>query len=432
MKLYREGSGKISKVTESYLYVEGLFAGVGEEVSIETPEELRSGRVTRVDEELCIVRVLGGTLGLNLNDVAVWQKRDIPKFRVGDYLRGQIIDGSGKPLEKDILEQTEQVLPIDSVQMAQGKHLPLKSYLETGITSIDLLLTLFRGQRLAVLAPENDSVLQRMLFLAESIRVPGVFSSSNTSLFLVFAGVGLGIREANYLQELFQDKEKYAESLLVLSRESDSPYERALTPRIAMTAAEYFAHKKKKDVLLIVYGMNAYASAWKESDWENEENSSFDDSLKRHWGIFYERAGCFDEKEGSITLLPVFHDRYDSLFSFAKLSAPMLEGQISLAGGEGSFPVNVLASNSFTMGKRVGRGTTFAQHRQMAEQLRYAYTKSMENQHGDDFDFNSCFEKQITRQRGRHTLTQSETLGWELLAKLPPEKLFFMPEVLRK
>ena len=435
MKLYKEGSRAIKGVSGSLLFVEGLRGGYGERVSIDTGMETRPGQIVRVENDRCVVHVFEGTAGLDTGCLTAWLDRDVAKVAVGEQLKGRILNGFGDPDEGGSLTVFDESLSIE------GPHLPptllthSDSYIETGISSIDLMCTLFKGQKMALLAPSGLPLHEYLTRLIRSVPV-----------FVVFAAIGLNEKDAYYYKDIFQKSGDFSDGVMVLSKASASAAERLSTPRVALTVGEYFAFSKGLDVLVVMTDMLAYVEAWKEINAELDiRHDGFSlTPLRNDLASLYERSGCLAGRGGSLTLLPVMRN-FDngSPHPVTEVSASLLEGQIVLSR---LHEVDVLASRSHRIATRAGRGCTFGAHRFLAEQLYASYAKScsvyrryrtLGDTPLDDTEkcylkFKERFETRFVSQEERRSLAQSESVAWEVLEELPPLELYFLPEHLRK
>ncbi len=433
MKLYKEGSRAIKGVSGSLLFVEGLRGGYGERVSIDTGVEMRPGQIVRVENGRCVVHVFEGTAGLDTGRLTVWLDRDVAKVAVGEQLKGRILNGLGDPDEGGGLTVFDESLPVEGSYPALSAH--SDSYIETGISSIDLMSTLFKGQKMALFAPSGLPLHE---YLTQLIH--------NLPVFVVFAAVGLNEKDAHYYRDIFQKNADFADGVLVLSKTSASAAERLSTPRVALTVGEYFAFSKGLDVLVVMTDMLAYAEAWKEFNAESgiRHDGFAAAPLRNDLAGLYERAGCLAGRSGSLSLLAVMPDSENGVpHPVTELSASLLEGQVVLSR---SFNVDVLASRSHRIATRARRGRTFGAHRFLAEQLYASYAKSCSvyrryRTSGDTalddteqcyLKFKERFETRFVSQEGRRSLAQSESVAWEVLEELPPFELYFLPEHLRK
>jgi len=319
-------------------------------------------------------------------------------------------------------------------------------FVETGISSIDLLNTLVKGQKLPIFSgsglPANEIAAQ----VVRQAHVPG-----NPERFLVvFAAIGITEREARFFRDSFEETGALFNGVFIVNLASDSAVERLLAPRTALTIAEYFAFDRGYDVLVVMTDMLHYCEALREVSSAREEapgRRGFPGYLYSDLASLYERAGCIKGINGSITQLPIVSMPGDDMtHPVVDLSGYITEGQIVLDRGlqaRGVYPpINVLSSLSRLMNKGIGEGKTFSGHRQVADQLFASYARSREASRlrlivGDEgltetelhyLRFGSVFERVFLNQ-GDNALSIEESLsaGLKALSVLPDEELFRIP-----
>lgn len=454
MKLCREGSRGIRGMSGPLLFVENLAnVGYGELVTIESGSDVRMGQILQVQDDLCVVQVFDGTMGLRTGHTAVWLERDVVKIGVGENLRGCVLNGRGRPLDGSDLYGYEEHLPVNGLPINPIRRASPAAALETGISTVDLMNTLIRGQKLPVFAgpglPANELIAQ----IARQVMLPGDGLSGDVSRSLVvFAAMGITNREADYFLDAFQG-ETMQNGVFFLNTAGDSAAERLLTPRLALTVAEYFAFVRGYDVLVIMTDMLYYCEALREIGAAREEvpgRRGYPGYMYSDLAGIYERAGCITGLPGSVTQLPVIGMPDDDItHPVADLSGYITEGQIILdrrLHEMGVFPpVDVLASLSRLMNRGIGCGRTFDSHRALADQLYVAYARARELSRlrlivGDEglsdlekqyLSFGERFEKLFVDQKdGKRTLIESESSAWEVLSELPAEELYRLPSSL--
>jgi V/A-type H+-transporting ATPase subunit B len=249
----------------------------------------KSGQVLEVSEHAIVVQVFEGSDGLDKKDTAVFFSGDVVKIGLSEAMLGRVFDGSGNPRDDlgPILPEVERPItgsPINPVCRQQPSQ-----YIETGISTIDLMNTLVKGQKLPIFTgaglPANRVAVQ----IARQ-----VIRQSQGELIVVFAGIGITSREYNYFYKEFQDSGAIANSVLFLNLADDPTIERILTPRLALTTAEYFAFDKGRDVLVILTDMLNYANALREISSAREEipgRRGYPGYLYTDLATNYERAG---------------------------------------------------------------------------------------------------------------------------------------------
>lgn len=448
MKLFLEGYRSVSGISGPLLFVSGIRkAGYGELVRIETPTGIRTGQILQIQGDLCVIQVFDGTIGLNIKNTTVWFERDVVRMPVGDALIGQILSGRGQPLDGGRLSFIDKDLPITGMPINPVQRMSPNAYVETGISTIDLMNTLVRGQKLPVFSgsglPANEIAAQ----IVQQARVPG----REAEFLVVFAAMGITRREARYFIDTFQRTGAINNGVFFLNLASDSAVERLLTPRMALTTAEYFAFEKGYDVLVVMTDMLYYCEALREISAAREEvpgRRGYPGYMYSDLAEIYERAGCVKHCSGSVTQIPIITMPDDDMtHPVVDLSGYITEGQIVLDRSihdRGAFPpINVLPSLSRLMNKGIGKKRTFDYHRALADQLYASYARAQELARlrlivGDDgltetehlfLKFGEKFEKKFVSQGNIYrSLHETVEIAWQCLAELPARELYRLPE----
>jgi len=448
MNLYREGYRSVKGIVGPLLLVSGVReAGFGERVSIETPEGMRTGQVLQVDKDLCAIQVFEGTMGLPSGGTTVWLERDIVRIPVGPSLLGKVMDGRGRPLEGKPVGFVEKTIPVNGLPLNPVTRTSPNAFVETGISTIDLMNTLVRGQKLPIFSGAGLPANRLAAQIVRQARVPG----KETSFIVVFAAIGITAREARYFMDEFEMTGAMDNGIFFINLASDSAVERLLTPRMALTAAEYFAFEKGYDVLVVMTDMLHYCEALREISAAREEvpgRRGFPGYMYSDLASLYERAGCVHGCRGSVTQIPIITMPDDDMtHPVVDLSGYITEGQIVLDRNlhdRGIYPpINVLPSLSRLMNKGIGKGRTVPEHRSMADQLYSAYARSRELERlklivGEEglsalehryIRFGASFERQFVNQgESRRDIGASLDVSWKSLAELPATELYRLPE----
>lgn len=450
MNLYREGYRSVKGIVGPLLLVSGVReAGFGERVSIETPDGIRTGQVLQVDGDLCAIQVFEGTMGLPSGGTTVWLERDIVRIPVGTSLLGKVMDGRGRPLEGKPVGFVEKTIPVNGLPLNPVTRASPNAFVETGISTVDLMNTLVRGQKLPIFSGAGLPANRLAAQIVRQARVPG----KETSFIVVFAAIGITAREARYFMDEFEKAGALDNGVFFINLASDSAVERLLTPRMALTAAEYFAFEKGYDVLVVMTDMLHYCEALREISAAREEvpgRRGFPGYMYSDLASLYERAGCVHACKGSVTQIPIITMPDDDMtHPVVDLSGYITEGQIVLDRNlhdRGIYPpINVLPSLSRLMNKGIGKGRTVPEHRSMADQLYSAYARARELERlklivGEEglsalehryIRFGATFERQFVNQgESRRDLSASLDASWKSLAELPASELFRLPEEL--
>ena len=447
--LYREGFSRVEGLGGPLLFVRGISRpAYGELVTVEYAGGVRSGQILQIQGDISVIQVFEGTMGLSRGGVTVWLERDVLKIPVGESLIGRVFDGRGAPLDGRPADFAEDFLPVNGAPINPVRRSSPDTFVETGISALDLMNTLVRGQKLPVFSgaglPANELAVQ----IVRGSRIPG----SDEPFLVVFAAMGITRREAQYFLDSFRKSGALRNGVFFLNLAGESTVERLLTPRAALAAAEYFAFTKGYNVLVVMTDMLAYCDALREVGAAREEipgRRGYPGYMYSDLAELYERAGCIAGIPGSVTQIPIITMPDDDMtHPVVDLSGYITEGQIVLdrrLRERGVYPpIDVLPCLSRLMNKGIGRGKTFPEHRALADQMYASYARAREVERmrlivGDDglspveriyLEFGSLFEKRFLAQgQARRSLAESEKVAWECLKILPREELFKLPEV---
>lgn len=427
------------------MIVEGV-SGVayGEVVEILTPDgEMKRGQVLDAYEDRAVVQVYEGTSGVDTLKTKVRFTGETIKFGVGLELLGRIFSGRGQPIDggpKPVFEEERDVhgAPINPA----AREYP-SEFIQTGISAIDGMNTLVRGQKLPIFSgaglPHNELAAQ----IARQARVLG----EEEKFAVVFCGMGITFEEASFFMRDFERAGALERSTLFLNLANDPAIERILTPRLALTTAEYFAFTQGMHVLVILTDMTNYAEALRELSAAREEvpgRRGYPGYLYTDLATIYERAGRIRGKKGSVTQMPILTMPGDDItHPIPDLTGYITEGQLVMDRElhlKGIYPpINVLPSLSRLMKDGIGKGRTREDHADVANQLYAAYAEgrdlralvavigeeALSDRDRRYLDFADRFEREFINQ-GRGENRSIETtldLGWELLRGLPEAEL---------
>ncbi|MCF4113591.1 MULTISPECIES: V-type ATP synthase subunit B [Dethiosulfovibrio] len=447
MKLYREGYRDIAGIAGPLLFVRGVKkGGYGELVTVEDGKRTRKGQILQVEGDLCVIQLFDGAMGLSTGDTTVWMDRDVVKVPVGMNLIGKILNGRGLDERGEEILFCEDRIPVSGLPINPARRRSPRSFIQTGISTIDVMNTLVKGQKLPIFAgsglPANEVTTQ----IVRQAKV-----RENSQFLVVFAAMGITKRESQYFIESFKKTGAIEKGVFFLNLASDSAAERLLTPRMALTVAEYFAFQKGYDVLVVMTDMLHYCNALREISAAREEvpgRRGYPGYMYSDLADLYERAGSIDGSAGSITQIPIITMPDDDMtHPVIDLSGYITEGQIVLGRDlhdKGIFPpIDVLPSLSRLMNKGIGKDQTVDYHRAMADQLYSAYAKARELIKlrlivGDDglteiehryIAFGKSFEANFIDQRGGdRNLEDSLEEAWRALRTLPDQELFKLPQ----
>jgi V/A-type H+-transporting ATPase subunit B len=418
-------------------------AGLNEAVEVlGVDRRPRLGRIAALDEEFITVEVLEATAGLTLSGTRVRFRGRPLELGVGPGILGRVFDGVGRPIDGGPPIPAVQRLRIEGLAFNPAMRLPPRDYIETGISTIDLLNTLVRGQKLPLF---SGSGLPHDRMAAEIACYAKLKTEQQEEFAIVFAGVGLPFVSADYFRRTFEGSGALERTALFLNLASDSSTQRLLTPRFALTAAEYLAFAEGKHVLVIITDITNYCEALREvssSLGEVPSRKGYPGYLYSDLAKLYERAGRIHGLPGSLTQLPILTMPADDIgHPVPDLSGYITEGQIVVDRDLdrcGIYPpVKVLPSLSRLMKDGTGEGYTHADHPALASQLYAAYARAVQARLlasvvGEEglsqvdkryLAFGRAFEDRLVRQDGPRTLEESMDVGWELLRLLPRREL---------
>ena len=411
---------------------------------IELPNgETRRCKVLEVDGDTAVVQLFESAAGINLKESKVRFLGHTLQLAVSEDMLGRVFDGMGKPIDggPDILAEAH--LDINGLPMNPAARDYPNEFIQTGVSTIDGLNTLVRGQKLPIF---SGSGLPHAALAAQIARQARVLDDSS-NFAVVFAAIGIAFEESEYFVQEFRRTGAIDRTVLFTNLANDPAVERIATPRMALTAAEYLAFEKDMHVLVILTDITNYAEALREISAAKKEvpgRRGYPGYLYTDLATMYERAGRRIGKKGSITMIPILTmPEDDKTHPIPDLTGYITEGQIILSRElyrKGIVPpVDVLPSLSRLKDKGVGPGKTREDHAGTMNQLFAAYAKGKEAKElmtilGEaaltDIDklyakFAEEFEKQYVSQGNETNRSIEETLdlGWELLSILPKAEL---------
>ena len=426
-----------------------LDVGYNEAVEVEGSDGLvRLGQITAVDEETIVVEVLDDTAGLALSGTRVRFFGEPLKFQVGHGILDRVFNGVGKVIDGGPSIAAEKSLGIDGLPIKPVAREAPKDFLETGITAIDLMNSLVRGQKLPLFSGGGLPHDQMAVSIATNARLP---SAEAQEFAIVFAGIGVPHETAEYFQREMERSGALERSALFLNLASDSSAQRLLTPRYALTAAEYLAFSEGKHVLVIMTDMTNYCEALREvsaSKGELPSRKGYPGYMYSDLATLFERAGRIKGLPGTLTQLPILTMPNDDIgHPIPDLSGYITEGQIVLDRDLHRRriypPVKVLPSLSRLMNDGIGKDMTSADHPALAAQLYAAYARAQQARIlasvvGEEgltevdrrfLEFGSHFESKVIGHTDPRTVEESLAAGWEGLKQLPVEELHRLSDV---
>jgi len=435
----------VTEVSGPLMIVEGVEGvAYSEIVEIETPTgEKRRGQVLEVREDLAVVQVFEGTSDLNTETTKIRFTGETAKIGVSLDMMGRIFDGTGKPIDGGPEIIPEKELDINGSPMNPAAREFPAEFIQTGISTIDGMNTLVRGQKLPIFSgsglPHNE--------LAAQIARQAKVLAEESEFAVIFAAMGITHEEANYFMRDFERTGALERVTVFMNLADDPAIERIITPRMALTTAEYFAFEHDMHVLVILTDLTNYCEALREISAAREEvpgRRGYPGYMYTDLASLYERAGRIVGKEGSITQMPILVMPQDDItHPIPDLTGYITEGQIVLSRDlhrKGIYPpVDVLPSLSRLMSGGIGEGRTREDHSGVSDQLYSAYAEGRDLRDlmavvGEEalterdrkfLKFADEFEKRfITQARDEdRSIEETLNLGWELLSLLPRSEL---------
>lgn len=404
----------------------------------------RTGRVAMLEGDKAILQVFEGTHGLSLTNTRTqFTGRPMEMPLSGDLL-GRVFTGAGRPADGLGEIMPEEFRDINGAPLNPVSRQYPRNYIQTGISSIDCLMTLIRGQKLPIF---SGTGLSHNKLAVQIVQQAKIAKDSGAEFAIVFAAMGIQNDVADYFRRSFAESGVLQNVVMFLNLASDPIVERIITPRCALTAAEYLAYEKHMHILVVMTDMTAYAEALREfssSKGEIPGRKGFPGYLYSDLASLYERAGIIEGIEGSVTQLPILTMPNDDItHPVPDLTGYITEGQIVLDRGleqGGVYPaISVLPSLSRLMKDGIGEGYTRADHSAVANQLFAAYAqvqdaRSLASVIGEEelspldkryLAFGKYFEKCFLSQNFDENRSMEETLdlGWTLLSILPKSAL---------
>ena len=406
--------------------------------------EKRTGRVIDVSDEYAVVQIFGSTSGIDLENTTVEFLDSPMELRVSEGLLGRIFNGLGKPIDGYPEIISSKKINVNGYPINPYARVYPRDFIQTGISAIDGMNTLIRGQKLPIFSGNG---LPHNKLAAQIIRQAQI-RNSDEDFVMVFAGMGIKYDVARFFIETFE-KSGVLSKVVMFQSLADAPsIERIITPRCALTAAEYLAYEKGMHVLVVMTDMTNYCEALREISTTRGEvpgRKGYPGYLYSDLAELYERAGKIKGSKGSITQIPILTMPNDDIsHPIPDLTGYITEGQIVLdreLAQKGTYPpVAGLPSLSRLMKDGIGPEMTREDHKDVSSQLFAAYSKvkTIRNlasiigeEELSDIDkmylrFGEAFETQFLAQDEfeNRTIEQTLDIGWKTLALLPRDELY--------
>ncbi len=405
---------------------------------------LRRGRIVQMEGSRVVIQVFEGTRGISLDNTSTRLMGHPMEMPLSPEILGRVFNGSGRPIDG-----LGEIFPLKKANINGTPINPVsreypKNYINTGISTIDTLMTLIRGQKLPIF---SGSGMKHNELAVQIARQSKISDDSGSNFAIVFAAMGVKNDVAEYFRRSFDESGVLQKVVMFLNLANDPIIERILTPRCALTVAEYLAFELGMHILVIMTDMTSYAEALREfssSKGEIPGRKGFPGYLYSDLASLYERAGMIRGKKGSVTQIPILTMPNDDVtHPVPDLTGYITEGQIVLdrsLDSSGFYPpVSVLPSLSRLMKDGIGAGYTREDHSALSNQLFASYAKVMDARSlasviGEEelspvdkkyIEFGKLFESQFVNQgfNENRTIDQSLDLGWKLLSTLPRGEL---------
>ena len=435
----------LSELSGSLIALEGVHGVSYDEMAEVTLEsgERRYGRVILIDGDRVILQVFEGTRGISLENARTHFTGKSMDIALSREMLGRIFDGAGRPIDAlgEIYPEERRNINGSAINPVSRQY--PRSCIYTGISAIDGCSTLIRGQKLPIF---SGSGMKHNELAAQMVRQAKV-AGEDGEFAIVFAAMGVKNDTAEFFRRNFEEAGALQRVVMFMNLASDPIIERILTPRCALTAAEYLAFEHGYHVLVIMTDMTSYCEAVREfssSKGEIPSRKGFPAYLYSDLASLYERAGMIQGRAGSVTQVPILTMPNDDItHPIPDLTGYITEGQIVLdrdMDQKGIYPpISILPSLSRLMKDGIGEGFTRADHPALSNQLFASYSKvqdarSLASVIGEDelsdldkryLEFGKAFESQFINQDMLHARTMDQTLdlGWKLLTILPRSEL---------
>lgn len=436
----------LNSVNGPFVVLEGVKGAAYDEIVeiVADGKEKKLGRIVEISEDKAVVQVFEGTDNLSLKNTHTRLTGHPMEIGLTDQLLGRTFNGIGEPIDNLGEVTAETYADVNGKPLNPVSREYPRNYIRTGISAIDGLTTLIRGQKLPIFSGNG---LPHDQLAAQIVRQASLGEDSDEKFAIVFAAMGVKYDVAEYFRHTFAESGVSDHVAMFLNLANDPVVERLITPKVALTVAEYLAFEKHMHILVILTDMTSFAEAMREvssSKGEIPSRKGYPGYLYSELATLYERAGIVEGINGSVTQIPILTMPNDDItHPIPDLTGYITEGQIVLdrtLHGQGVYPpINVLPSLSRLMKDGIGEGYTRADHQAVANQLFSSYAKvgdarALASVIGEDelseldkkyLAFGKMFEKYFVGQREEENRTIIDTLeiGWSLLRMLPREEL---------
>ena len=436
----------LSSINGPLIALEGVQDAFYDEIVdfVVNGKEHKMGRIVEVYKDKAIIQVFEGTENMSLNNTHTRLTGHPMEIGLSEEMLGRTFNGIGEPIDDLGPITVEEVRDVNGLPLNPVRREYPRNYIRTGISAIDGLTTLIRGQKLPIFSGNG---LPHDQLAAQIVKQASLGGSTNEDFAIVFAAMGVKHDVADFFRRTFEESGVANHVAMFLNLANDPVVERLITPKVALTAAEYLAFEKGMHILVILTDITSFCEAMREvssSRGEIPSRKGYPGYLYSELATLYERAGIVQGVEGSVTQIPILTMPNDDItHPIPDLTGYITEGQIVLdrnLNGQSVYPpISVLPSLSRLMKDGIGEGYTRKDHQDVANQLFSCYAKvgdarALASVIGEDelspidkkyLAFGKAFESRFIGQGPTENRTILETLdiGWELLGMLPREEL---------
>ncbi len=413
------------------------------QITIEGKEK-KLGRIIEIYKDKAVIQVFEGTDNMSLKNTHTKLTGHPLELALSPDILGRTFNGIGQPIDEMGDIEAEKWADVNGKPLNPVTREYPRNYIRTGISAIDCLTTLIRGQKLPIFSGNG---LPHDQLAAQIVKQASLGENSTEKFAIVFAAMGLKHDVAEFFRKTFEETGVSSHVVMFLNLANDPVVERLITPKVALTAAEYLAFEKGMHILVILTDMTSFAEAMREvssSKGEIPSRKGYPGYLYSELAMLYERAGIVEGVDGSVTQIPILTMPNDDItHPIPDLTGYITEGQIVLdrvLHGQSIYPpISILPSLSRLMKDGIGEGYTREDHQDVANQLFSCYAKVGEARNlasviGEDelspldkkyLEFGNAFEKEFVGQGPNENRTILDTLdiGWKLLRLLPREEL---------
>ncbi|OUQ12144.1 V-type ATP synthase subunit B [Lachnoclostridium sp. An14] len=436
----------LSRINGPLAVLEGVRGAAYDEIVEMTVNgtEPRLGRIIEIYDDRAVIQVYEGTDGMALRNTHTRLTGRPMELGVSEEMLGRTFNGIGVPIDGLGDIEPDKMLDVNGKPLNPVTREYPRDYIRTGISAIDGLTTLIRGQKLPIFSGNG---LPHDQLAAQIVQQASLGDNSDEKFAIVFAAMGVKYDVADFFRRTFEESGVSDHVAMFINLANDPVVERLITPKVALTLAEYLAFEKEMHILVILTDMTSFAEAMREvssSKGEIPSRKGYPGYLYSELATIYERAGIVAGKHGSVTQIPILTMPNDDItHPIPDLTGYITEGQIvldRLLQGQSVYPpINVLPSLSRLMKDGIGEGYTRKDHQDVANQLFSCYAKvgdarALASVIGEDelspldkkyLEFGKAFEERFIGQdpHENRTITQTLDIGWELLRMLPREEL---------